>query len=286
VLGRRHRETAFTLYVLGNVAYAEGDYPTARQYLQEALAIKEAVLGRRHRETALTLHELGKVAYAEGDYPMARQYFQEALAIEEAVLGRRHRETAVTLHALGNVASAEGDYPTARQHFQEALAIEEAVLGRRHRETAITLSSRRWLFWGILSETVACAVLTWSMLPASIDVIGAGVVLILGAIGYLWWPAATRLVRAVWRFQIGWLGMTLMLHLLERVNDVISPTILYALAACGGVIGLFWPRIRSWVAVRAIRYRMRRWWYLTLQQLLRRLLRSVVANQSQERTHA
>jgi tetratricopeptide (TPR) repeat protein len=118
---------------------AEGDYPTARQYLQEALAIEEAVLGRRHRETAVTLHVLGKVAYAEGDYPTARQYLQEALAIEEAVLGRRHRETAVTLHELGNVAYAEGDYPTARQYLQEALAIKEAVLGRRHRSTAATL---------------------------------------------------------------------------------------------------------------------------------------------------
>jgi tetratricopeptide (TPR) repeat protein len=94
VLGRRHRETAATLHELGKVAHAEGDYPTARQYLQEALAIKEAVLGRRHRSTAVTLHELGKVAYAEGDYPTARQYLQEALAIEEAVLGRRHRSTA------------------------------------------------------------------------------------------------------------------------------------------------------------------------------------------------
>ena len=65
MLGRRHRETALTLHELGNVAYAEGDYPTARQYFQEALAIKEAVLGRRHRETAVTLHELGNVAYAE-----------------------------------------------------------------------------------------------------------------------------------------------------------------------------------------------------------------------------
>jgi tetratricopeptide (TPR) repeat protein len=63
------------------VAYDEGDYPTARQYFQEALAIEEAVLGRRHRETADTLHGLGSVAYAEGDYPTARQYLQEALAI-------------------------------------------------------------------------------------------------------------------------------------------------------------------------------------------------------------
>jgi tetratricopeptide (TPR) repeat protein len=259
VLGRRHRETALTLlHVLGKVAYAEGDYPTARQYLQEALAIKEAVLGRRHRETALTLHELGKVAYAEGDYPTARQYLQEALAIKEAVLGRRHRETALTLHELGKVAYAEGDYPTARQYLQEALAIKEAVLGRRHLETMVTLIAYYSLFWRALFAAGMCALLSWFLLPAQVDLFAVGVVLLLGAIGYLWLPAATRLVRAVWRFQVGWFGMTLLLHLLGYVNIVISPTTLYALAACGGAVGLFWPRLSSWQVGRAIRHHLQR----------------------------
>jgi len=286
VLGRRHRETALTLHELGNVAYAEGDYPTARQYLQEALAIKEAVLGRRHRETAVTLYELGKVAYTEGDYPTARQYFQEALAITEAVLGRRHRETAVTLHVLGNVAYAEGDYPTARQYLQEALAIEEAVLGRRHLETMVMLIAYYSLFWRALFAAGMCALLSWFLLPAQVDLFAVGVVLLLGAIGYLWLPAATRLVRAVWRFQVGWFGMTLLLHLFDRVNLETSPIITYALAACGGAVGLFWPRIIALQVVRAIRHRLRRWWYPSLLQLLRRQRRSGAADQPQERTHA
>ncbi|WP_322814012.1 tetratricopeptide repeat protein [Chloroflexus sp.] len=81
------------------VAREEGDYPTARRYYEEALAIFEAVLGRRHRATAVTLHALGNVAQAEGDYPTARRYYEEALDIKEAVLGRRHRETFVTRFA-------------------------------------------------------------------------------------------------------------------------------------------------------------------------------------------
>jgi tetratricopeptide (TPR) repeat protein len=259
VLGRRHRETAVTLHELGKVAYAEGDYPTARQYLQEALAIKEAVLGRRHHSRAVALLVLGSVAYAEGDYPTARQYLQEALAIEEAVLGRRHRETAVTLHELGRVAYAEGDYPTARQYLQEALAIKEAVLGRRHLETMVMLIAYYSLFWRALFAAGMCALLSWFLLPAQVDLFAVGVVLLLGAIGYLWLPAATRLVRAVWRFQVGWFGMTLLLHLLGYVNIVISPTTLYALAACGGAVGLlFWPRLSSWQVGRAIRHHLQR----------------------------
>jgi tetratricopeptide (TPR) repeat protein len=267
------------------VASAEGDYPTARQYLQEALAIKEAVLGRRHRSTAATLYELGRVALKEGDYPTARQYLQEALAIEEAVLGRRHRETAVTLHELGEVAYAEGDYPTARQYLQEALAIKEAVLGRRHLETMVMLIAYYSLFWRALFAAGMCALLSWFLLPAQVDLFAVGVVLLLGAIGYLWLPAATRLVRAVWRFQVGWFGMTLLLHLLGYVNIVISPTTLYALAACGGAVGLlFWPRLSSWQVGRAIRHHLQRHLqrqlYLTRQQSLRRQRRSGAADRS------
>jgi tetratricopeptide (TPR) repeat protein len=285
VLGRRHRLTAVTLHELSKVAYVEGDYPTARQYLQEALEITEAVLGRRHRETAHTLHGLGSVAYAEGDYPKARQYLQEALAIKEAVLGRRHRSTAVTLHVLGWVALEEGDYPTARQYFQEALAIEEAVLGRRHLETMVTLIAYYSLFWRALFAAGMCALLSWFLLPAQVDLFAVGVVLLLGAIGYFWLPAATRLVRAVWRFQVGWFGMTLLLHLLGYVNIVISPTTLYALAACGGAVGLlFWPRLSSWQVGRAIRHHLQRHLqrqlYLTRQQSLRRQRRSGAADRS------
>ena len=285
VLGRRHRETAVTLHQLGWVALEEGDYPTARQYLQEALAIEEAVLGRRHRLTAVTLHELSKVAYVEGDYPTARQYLQEALEITEAVLGRRHRETAHTLHGLGSVAYAEGDYPKARQYLQEALAIKEAVLGRSHRETMVMLIAYYSLFWRALFAAGMCALLSWFLLPAQVDLFAVGVVLLLGAIGYLWLPAATRLVRAVWRFQVGWFGMTLLLHLLGYVNIVISPTTLYALAACGGAVGLlFWPRLSSWQVGRAIRHHLQRHLqrqlYLTRQQSLRRQRRSGAADRS------
>jgi len=51
----------------------------------------------------------------------------------------------------------------------------------------------------------------------------------------------------------------LLLHLLGYVNIVISPTTLYALAACGGAVGLlFWPRLSSWQVGRAIRHHLQR----------------------------
>ncbi len=259
---------------------------SARPFLEHVRQLLNVSVDNRDCDQADLLHAAGLVMYEDDDYPTARRYYQEALAIEEAVLGRRHRSTAVTLHALGRVALAEGDYPTARQYFQEALAIEEAVLGRRHLDTMVTLITHYSLFWRALFAAGMCALLAWFLLPAQVDLVAVGVVLLLGVIGYYWWRAATRLVRAVWRFQVGWLGMTLLLHLLGLVNVVISPTTLYALAACGGAVGLFWPRLSSWQAVRTIRHRLRRWWYSSFQQLLRRQLRSVAADRTQERTHA
>jgi tetratricopeptide (TPR) repeat protein len=267
VLGRRHRETAVTLHALGKVAQAAGDYPTARRYFLEDLEITEAVLGRRHRETAVTLHALGNLAQEEGDYPTARRYFLEDLEITEAVLGRRHRETAVTLHALGNLAQEEGDYPTARCYYEEALAIKDDVLGRRHFETFITRFSRGWLVWKAIWETAVCAVLTWFVLPDQIALIGAGLVLVLGAIGYFRWRQATGVVRVLWRIQVGWLVTLLFLNLLAPATVDLSPVVVYALAAGGAALGLFWPRLMALPALRNARLRGRRWLYRGLQRL-------------------
>ncbi|WP_322822456.1 tetratricopeptide repeat protein, partial [Chloroflexus sp.] len=199
------------------------------------------------------------------DYPTARRYYEAALAIKDEVLGRRHRSTAVTLHELGRLAANEGDYPTARRYYEAALAIKDEVLGRRHRETARTLSSRRWLVWKALWETAACAVLTWFVLPDHIALVGAGLVLVLGAIGYFRWRQATGVVRTLWRVQVGWLVTLLFLNLFSRGSVALSPVVVYALAAGGAALGLFWPRIMAMPVLRSARLRGRRWLYLVRQ---------------------
>ncbi|MGQ9611645.1 tetratricopeptide repeat protein, partial [Chloroflexus sp.] len=162
---------------------------------------------------------------------------------------------------------ADDNYPTARRYYEEALDIKEAVLGRRHRETFVTRFARGWLVWEVIWEAVARAVLTWFVLPDQIALIGAGLVLVLGAVGYFRWRQATGVVRVLWCVQVGWLVTLLFLNLLAPAPVDLSPVMVYALAAGGAALGLLWPRIMVLPTLRNARLRGRRWLYRGLQRL-------------------
>ena len=66
---------------LGVLAQARGDYDTAHNLYQQALAIFEE-LGNR-AGMATTYHQLGMLAQARGDYDTAHTYYQRALTIFE-----------------------------------------------------------------------------------------------------------------------------------------------------------------------------------------------------------
>jgi Tfp pilus assembly protein PilF len=83
-------------------------YGTARELLQRALAIEEAVYGLEHPEVASTLGNLGSVQQQLGEFEAARASQQRALAIFEAVFGPEHPEVARTLTNLGIVQEQLG----------------------------------------------------------------------------------------------------------------------------------------------------------------------------------
>ncbi|OAN41709.1 hypothetical protein A6A03_18840 [Chloroflexus islandicus] len=258
VLGRRHRETAVTLHALGDVAYDEEDYATARRYYEEALAIKEEVLGRRHRETAVTLHALGNVASAEGDYATARRYYEEALAINEAVLGRRHRETTFTLHKLGRMSQSEGDYATARRYVAEVLAIRKEILGQSHTDTVRVRHDQAWLYLNVLFETSSSAVLAWLLLPAPFDLVGSGLLVLLGLAGF-WYRWAVLIIRAAWRTGISVSFVLVLAWLWSWLALPALPAPFYQLVLFGaGACGLWWPLLKRLPPLRMVLRKARR----------------------------
>jgi predicted ATPase len=145
----------------GGLAWAQGDYSTARDWLQQSIAIgREAgpaattVLARslalqgfvsvnqgdheaaraRHRESlnlsrqagdkwlaALTLSNLGDATRMSGDAPAARALYDESLAIFQEVGDPWGR--AIVLYALGSMALDQADYDSARASFEESVAI-------------------------------------------------------------------------------------------------------------------------------------------------------------------
>jgi tetratricopeptide (TPR) repeat protein len=133
--------TARVLARAGQYRNARADYPTARDLLQRAVAIIEAVHGPEHPDVALALGSLGVVQDNLGEPEAARATQERALAIKEVAYGPKHPEVAITLGNLGIVQGQLGDLEAARVTQERALVINEAVYGREHPEVGRTLGN-------------------------------------------------------------------------------------------------------------------------------------------------
>ena len=134
-------QTARVLTRVGQFQSARAQPQAARDLLQRALAIKEAVYGAEHPEVARALGNLGNAREQLGEFQAAGAIQERALAISEAVYGPEHPEVARALGNLGNVQRKSGDPAAARLSLQRALAIEEAAYGPEHPEVGHTLNN-------------------------------------------------------------------------------------------------------------------------------------------------
>ncbi|MEM9463495.1 MAG: tetratricopeptide repeat protein [Myxococcota bacterium] len=132
-------EEANSLNKLGVVFAAQGDYESARNYHERALAIKKTILGSESLSVASGHDLLGRTLRGQGDYENARIHHQHALAIKEIELGPQHPDVATTLDGLGLVLFIQGDYENASVYHQSALIIKEASLGPTHPDVALSL---------------------------------------------------------------------------------------------------------------------------------------------------
>jgi tetratricopeptide (TPR) repeat protein len=101
----------------GRAAYAMGEYPQARQLIEEALHIR-----RRSDERygiSYSLLDLGRLAEFAGDYTQARELIGQSLAVAEQLQSGDHSARAYV--ALGAIAHAEGQFNQAEDYFQRAL---------------------------------------------------------------------------------------------------------------------------------------------------------------------
>jgi tetratricopeptide (TPR) repeat protein len=119
-------ERARALNGAGSMALKLCDYPAARRFHEECLAVRTE-LGDR-RGVGASYGNLGIVAEEQADYPVARANYERCLAICREVGDRFN--TAQTLCALGQVAGALGDYREARAFFEESLALSREAEDR------------------------------------------------------------------------------------------------------------------------------------------------------------
>ena len=120
---RHHRvkqELMLALELLGRLFYAQGDYPSARRYLEESLTIARQ-LGAK-RETAQALSNLATTICSEtADYATARRMYDESMAVYQEI-GDQYGIAKIIIN-LGAIEHEEANYTGAKALYEQSLQI-------------------------------------------------------------------------------------------------------------------------------------------------------------------
>lgn len=110
---------AKAFHVTGTLAARQGEYPAARQFLEQALEL------RRHladpRAISVSLNNLATVAIDQGDYAHARELLDESIGIK-----RQLGDKTGLAYSLGNLGEVErhlGEYGQALAFYEESLSL-------------------------------------------------------------------------------------------------------------------------------------------------------------------
>lgn len=127
--GRRDCVYAYTLNDLGAIYFQLEQYDVARNYLREALEIKERLLGDYHPDTAFTALALGKVYLATDDPDRAIKLMQHALAIRKMVYTPSHPEVINAQIELANCFFQKGELDRCRELLAASLKLCSGLEG-------------------------------------------------------------------------------------------------------------------------------------------------------------
>ncbi len=110
----------------GHVAYLQDDYPSARAFFEQALAMHRQLGDQRGISRSLV--SLGTVANTQADYAAASPLFEEALAISRAI-GDRLGELGA-LRSTGEMALIREDNNSAQQIIEQCLTAAREIGNR------------------------------------------------------------------------------------------------------------------------------------------------------------
>jgi tetratricopeptide (TPR) repeat protein len=120
------RQSDFSLYLLGYIAWATGDFATARSHAEEGLVVAKASDATVILAALLVL--LGRIAFDEGEASRACALLKEGLTLQQA--SGDTRGGVSTLAILIRVLFAQDEVTLARTRNEERLALSR-VLGFR-----------------------------------------------------------------------------------------------------------------------------------------------------------
>jgi CHAT domain-containing protein/Tfp pilus assembly protein PilF len=113
------------LTCLGNLASRLGDLDAAYDYHRRALAYDEQN-SPDSLNIAEDLRNLGELEQSRGKFASAKDYYERALAIREK-RAPESLDVAASAHDLGDLARAQGNLSIARQYFGRALNLQDKL---------------------------------------------------------------------------------------------------------------------------------------------------------------
>jgi tetratricopeptide (TPR) repeat protein len=153
---------ATSLFRLGRLHQAEGEYGPAQERYEQAMAIDQK-LGNR-AGVATSLHQLGMLCAIRGEYEAARELYEDSLAIKHE-LGYRAGE-ANSLHELGNLYLLNGEGDAAREFYEQSLAIRQDLGDRDGIAASLVQLAQVYEQDGDLGQAVALAAQSLSILES------------------------------------------------------------------------------------------------------------------------
>jgi predicted ATPase/DNA-binding CsgD family transcriptional regulator len=105
----------------GALAYHQTDFPIARLFFEEGLALNRQLGPAGKPGMAMAFDGLGELSTEVGDYQQAQQYLEEALALYREM--QHPRDIADMLMQLGWTAMRIGDYEQAAERLNECQLI-------------------------------------------------------------------------------------------------------------------------------------------------------------------
>jgi tetratricopeptide (TPR) repeat protein len=107
----------------------------ARERMQQAIQIQEAVYDEDHPALATSYSNLATIEKDLGRLGPARERMQKAIQIFEAVYDEDHPALATSHSYLATIEKDLGHLESAREWMKRALAIREDAFGRDHSQT-------------------------------------------------------------------------------------------------------------------------------------------------------
>jgi tetratricopeptide (TPR) repeat protein len=147
LLGRRHPETARTLYHLAELFRDRGQYRRAQTLFCGTLQIQKQTLEDEHLHIAHTLTSLASLHRDQWHYVQGEPLARRALQILEQTLDPIHPDIADSLNVLASLVEGLGQYKQARDLHQRALFITETVYGLVHPQVAASLNNLANVFF-------------------------------------------------------------------------------------------------------------------------------------------